>query len=524
MGAEQSQETKTEIINDTRVQTAMSNMNKSISETAMNMVQESLKNTAAGAAIKQEITITGLKAKGDIVIGDISQKADVEVSISSLTNSELKQDLVESTMNDMQTKLKEQMAMSQEQASQEGEQMVSELAGALSSTMQSLGASATGTDTSSKSETSIQNLLNIESSVELQNIVETAISVDLVNKTVESIANNVVGEQKTEISNIESEDGSIVVGNVDQEILSKQMLEAITSIGMGSEIMASVANINKADVEKAVDAGQSATEDQEGTISAAGGFVESVGSAWTGVITSMGSMVIIPILIVGGLVLFMFRGTISKVAEQQAGIPQQQFPQQQFYQGGGGKAMKKSVKKAKSILKDIMKYIRKIIKKYATRKNLIILVIVILSLLATYQIYKIIKSKKLSENFTNESKMEGVMISSKGKYLKNKKLGDNHLCLNDDKSKAFKFNVSKNDKTVTIHRVVKDKKLYIKLQDNDIILTDFKSSHSSKYNFSFEKKEENTYTLSQGEKYLALKNGCLTVISKKEDASLLKFE
>ncbi len=35
MGGEQSQETKTEIINDTRVQTAMSNMNKSISETAM---------------------------------------------------------------------------------------------------------------------------------------------------------------------------------------------------------------------------------------------------------------------------------------------------------------------------------------------------------------------------------------------------------------------------------------------------------------------------------------------------------
>ena len=522
MGGEQSQETKTEIINDTRVQTAMSNMNKSISETAMSMVQESLKQTAAGAEIKQEVTISGLKAKGDIIIGEISQKADVEISVSSLTNSELKQELVQSTMNDMQTKLKEQMSMSQEQAETEGEQMVAELASALSETMQSLGASVTGTDTSSKSETSIQNLLNIESSVELQNIVESAVTVDLVNKTVESIASNVVGEQKTEISNLESTDGSIVIAGVDQEVLSKQMLEAITSVGMGSEIMASVSQVSKAEVDKSIEAGQTVTQETVGTIDAAGTFVEQAVGAWSGLMSTMGLTILIPILIVGGLVLFMFRGTISKVAEQQAGIPQQQYPQQQFYQGGGGKALKTGMKKAQSMLKNITKTM----KKYATRKNLVLLVIAVLLSLVIYKLYKMISSKTLEEQFTNESKMAGVMISSKGKYLKNKKLGDNHLCLNKDKSKAFKFNVSKNDadKTVTIHRAGKGKKLYIKLQDNDIVLAEFKSAHQKKYDFSFTKKGENTYTFSQGKKHLALKNGCLTVVPKKEDATELKFE
>ncbi len=531
MGGSQSEEVKTEIINDTRVQTAMSNMNKSISETAMSMVQETLKQTAVGAAVKQEITITGLKAEGDIVIGEISQKADIEISVSSLTNSELKQELVQTTMNDMQTKLKEQMSMSQEQASTEGEQMVAELAGALADTMQSLGASATGTDTSSTSETSIQNLLNIESDVELQNIVESAVTVDLVNKTIESIASNVVGDQATEISNLESTDGSIVIAGVEQEMLSKQMLEAITSVGMGSEIMASVAQISTADVEKSIDAGQVASEEQVGTIDAAAGFVESAVGAWTDLVSTMGMTIIIPILIVGGLVLFMFRGTISKVAQKQAGIAPQQYmqqpqymPQQQYYQGGGGKTIKKGIKNIKSMLKNITKNLTKYYKKYATKKNLILLVIVVLVSLIIYKLYKIYSNKTLGEKFTNESKMTDVIISNKGKYLKNKKLGDEHLCLDEDKSKAYKFNISKGeDDTVTIYKVG-DKKLYIKLQDNDIILTDFKSAHATRYNFTFEKVGENTYTFSQGKKYLALKNGCLTVVPKKEDASKLTFE
>ena len=349
MGGEQSTETKTEILNDTRVKNALSVMNKNISETTMKIVQESVNNTAQSADLTQEISIKGLKAKGDITFDEISQKGEMAISLSSFSNAELKQDLVTETRNQMQTKLKEQMNMSQEQAKEDGEQMVSELLGAISETMQGLGASVTGTDTSSSTETSIKNIMNIETDTELQNIVESSISEELINTTINNISSKLAASQNVDIADWESTDGGIKVGKISQEFSGDLMLEAINESSVGSSIIASVTNTNIADIEKIVATEQTAKDINEGTLKAGGEAIGGIIGAWSGLVQTGALFIIIPVLIVGGLVLFMFRGTISKVAEQQVGIPQQQMPRQQFYQGGGGKAIKKGMKFLKSI-------------------------------------------------------------------------------------------------------------------------------------------------------------------------------
>lgn len=519
MGGEQSQETKTSILNDTRVSNSIKNINETINTTTMNMIQESLKNTAASAEIKQKITISGLKAGGDIDISGVSQKAEVEISISSLTNSEMKQDLVQDTMNKMQTQIADQMKMTQAQASEKGEQMVSALIGAVSETMQGLGASVTGTDTSSKSETSIQNLLNIENETELQNLVKNAVNVDLINKTVEKIASNIVGEQETEITDLEA-GGSIAISNVDQEILSTQMLEAITTVGTGSSILATLANTSEVEMTKTIEAGQTAAEIEQGTIDATGDLVEQAVGAWAGLVQTGALFIIIPVLIVGGLILFMFRGTISKVAEEQSTA----YAQQQ----GGSKIInslyknildvfKSIIKQITKIRKSLEKYYLKYINKHLNVTNLITIIIICIIIYGIFQIYQYIRYNRI-EGFTSESKLQDVMISSEEKYIKNKKLGENQLCLIGDKDNAYKFEIIiLEKKDIYLITKIGDKKYYMKNEGGKIKMAKYDFINDSAYKFNFEKVKENTYKLSQGGKYIGKKEDCLVMIEKSKD-------
>ena len=521
MGGSQSSEKKLEIINDTRVQSALKNVNENINEMTMNIMQENLQKTAASAKVKQEVSIEGVKAEGDITISGVKQKAQVQISVSSLTNAELQQELITETMNELQTKMTENMKLSQEQAQKQGEQMIAELAGAFSGAI----ASATGTDVNEKSDTSIQNLLNIKSDTELQNIVKQAVSSDLVNRTVNEVANNIVGEQKVAIKDAES-GGSIAIANVEQDVLSTQMLEAISSVGTGAEIVSKIANVRKVEVEKAKEAGQKAVVEEEGTLSAAGGFVESAVGAWTNFVQTGALTVLIPILVIGAIVLFMFRGVISQVAAKQGGveyIPEGQFAQPMMT--GGSKAMKNVFKPLIKMIKSFRKSSMKFAKKHFTTKNLIKAIIIMVALSSVYALYRKIRYNRVMEGFSNESKLDNLIISNDMKYVTNKKLGDTDICLNSDKSKAFKFDVSIiNDKDIYIVRMVGEDKFYLKAENDKIIIEKYDMVNDSSYKFQFDKKGENKYILKQGEKYIGINEECLNITSEKDKAITLTFE
>ena len=521
MGAKQSKQQTTEILNDTNVQTALKNVNENINEMTMKVVQESLEKTAAGATVKQEIKIKNIKTEGDLTISGIKQKAQVQISISSLTNSELQQDLVTETMNELQTKLTESMKISQEQAQKQGEQMISEMVGALSGAI----SSATGTKIDEVSKTSIQNLLNIESDTELQNIVKQSINSELINKTVKQIANNIVGDQTQEIENVEA-GGNLVISNLEQEFLSSQILESINQVGTGAEIISSIANTSKAEVEKAVDAGQKITQEKQGTLGGIGGVIESTFGGLTGLTTGTLGALIFPLIIVGVVVvIYLFMGGRGKQMTPQM----QQQLQQQYYQQGGAKMNKflKTIlnytKKSKNILMKyiniIIKYVKKIIKKYPRSSIIIPVLLVIL-----FIIYRIVRYNRF-ENFTSSDKLNDVIISHNNRFLTNKKLGSLELCFNENISRGFKFNINIiDDKNVYIFRLVDGEKFYMKVNDDgELVLENYDFINDKLYKFQFEK-ENGSIILKNNNRYIGEKDDCLKIVQSKTEASKLSFE
>jgi hypothetical protein len=520
MGGQQSKEKTTEILNDTNVQIALRNANESINEMTMNIVQEILMKTAASAKVKQEVIIEGVKTEGDITISGVSQKANVQISVSSLTNSELQQDLINETMNELQTKLTENMKLSQESALKQGEQMISGLINAVAGTIQGVGASVTGTNTSSTEKLSMKNLLNIESDTELSNLVKNAVSTDIINKTINEISNNLVGEQTVSIKNAETK-GAIAITNIEQDILSNQILEAISNVGTSSEIISTLANTSVADIQKSIETGQEAIDEKQGTIDAAGDFVTSVGNAWTNFLQSGVLAVLLPVLIIGAIVLFMFRGVISQVAAKKAGVNYQ--PQPQYVMTGGAKPLKSLWKNIIKILLTIQKIIIKYYKKYFTKEKIMIIGVLLIITSILFLLYRKIRYTRIGENFTNEDKLSNLVISHNDKYLSNQKLGETKMCFKMDKERAFNFDVSITENDIYIVSIIGDEKLYMKNQDNEIVLENYDFANDKLYKFKYEKIKDNIYKLKQGEQYIMIVDNCL-VMGPKDKSVELKFE
>ncbi len=524
MGAKQTTEQRTEILNDTQVRNAVAVANENISDMTMNIMQSLMQSTAAGATLTQDLTISNLTAAGDIEISDVSQEASATISVSSLVNSELKQELVNNTMSELQTKLEESMQLNQESANASGEQWVSELVGALSG---AIGA-VTGTSMDNITDTNIQNLLNIESETELKNTISQAVSSELITETVNQVANTVVGAQTLEISNIESETGSIVVSNVSQSILSQQMLTAINNAGTGIDIMASMSNVDTTEMTTAVDAGQAGATEEQGTVDAVSGLADTALSGITDLTSTAALTVLIPILIVLVIGFVLFRGVISAVGAKQGGVDAQEYQmyQQPMMTGGGSKLYKRIMKYIKkmfgSFCKIVKKYFKKF-KKYLTKRNILIAVAVIAVLYLGFYLYYT-RGRKL-EGFTTESMLEGLKISSDGKYVKNKALGNNELVITASADDAFKFDVSLvNEKELYLIREFNGTQYYVANKDDKLALEKYDKTNDSKYKFTFEVVSTGVYNLIQGDKYVAkTTGGDLIFTTTAADKIALKF-
>jgi len=321
-----------------------------------------------------------------------------------------------------------------------------------------------------------------------------------------------------EIKDIES-GGSIVIADIDQSFLSLQMLEAVSNVGTGAEIISEISNISKAEIEKGIETAQKAETEEIGTLDAAGtaisGIVDTVISGWTNLLQTGALTVLIPILLVGAVVLFMFRGTIAKVAEKKMGVAPSR-PMMRPMMRPMRPMMRGGAKSIKSLYKKVMSFITKYSKKamkYGTMKNLIILVISIIVIVVIYKGYQLIRYNRI-EGFTAESKNTDLTISHDGMFLKNKKLGDDHLCFQDDKEKAYKFDISIiNDKDIYIVTNIGDKKFYLRTIDDEIIIEPYDFINDSSYKFQFTKIEDK-YSLSQGDKKITVKDDCLVVGEK----------
>lgn len=546
MGSSQSKKETIDILNDTKVKTAIKNLNESINKMTMDVIQKQLVSSAASATVKQEIEISGIRTAGDFKVSDIDQSSKIEIGISTLTNSELKADLVTKTMNELQTKMAENMKLSQSQAQKQGEKIISELVGALSGAI----ASVTGGKIDSQKDVNLQNLLNIDSETELKNKIEQSINTELVNETINEISNNLIGAQDFKIEDIEA-GGDFVVTNISQEFLSNQMLESIALVGTGSEIISSLGSVNKSDIDKVIKTDVEQTTKEEGTIESAGNAVSNI----LGGFSNLFAVGFLPLLIIGGIVImfvvFFLRGSIGATMEKRYGQPQQKTqkqPTQQTQQtqnitpaqmaqlaalsktqkGGKMKSklymyITKKVMKLINIIKKPSLKLLKNIKKNITRNNLLILLLIISIVLLSMYIYNTVRYNRI-EGFTNESKLDDLKIEINSKYISNVKLGSQKLCLVDDIKKAFKFDIIIiNKKDIYIVKMQNKDKLYFKTNINDVVIDKYDFIYDKLYKFSFEKKE-NKYILKQNNKYIGLKDECLVLVDKKEDAIEMEFK
>ena len=432
MGGSQSSETNKEILNDTRVQNSIKKFNETITEQSVSMMQSTMVNAAAGAEVNNKISIKGIKTDGAFVLSDISQKNMVKMNLSVLSKADMKADMVSDMTSKIQSQLANEAESTSDSSNKEGEQILSGIANAVGDTLQGLGQSVTGTDSSSKDNLSIKNLMNVENNTELINKVKNSVTSEMVNESVTNVSMKISAGNEVEIADIEAKDG-VVISNLDQENVIDTMMEAVAESGLGNKILSKMMNIDESEIKNAADTAVKNEEETVGTLDAAGEAVKDVGEAASGVIDSgAGALtagmtaILMPLIIIGviGVIgLVVLKPLLSK------GMDKANVKNGKFSFGGhkGGNPMKNLFKNFKNF-----KNLQKQLMKYATIDNLII----ILSLMVGYKflpkIIKFIKNKcQKKENFNDDDKEKIIKLKNqKGEYLSQ---GEKNLEFNDKK-------------------------------------------------------------------------------------------
>lgn len=270
MGGKSSKETNRTIINDTDVRTAIRKLNKRLTEVSLSIIQRNLTNTATSATVSQSITLKHINTDGTVTISDITQENQVTISLSSLTDADLKQELVSDMQDELQAKITQLMEMTQDQAQSSGEQMISDLIGGVGGMV----ANITGGSSKVTDNTTLKNLLQIDNSVELVSEIKNAISTDIINETITNLSSNLNVEQSIELEDITA--GELIVTNINQRNLSSQTIDAIAKSGLTSSIIAKMANVDKTDIDNTIKTQQEQAQQDIGTIESIGDLISSL--------------------------------------------------------------------------------------------------------------------------------------------------------------------------------------------------------------------------------------------------------
>ena len=449
MGSSNTKETNKEILNDTRVKNSIKKFNETINESVVSMIQTTMVNTAVGADVNNKISIKGVKTSGALVIDGVSQKNTVKMNLSVLSKSEMKADMVADMTNQIQTQLANDAKASSDSSSKEGEQMLAEIANAVSDTMQGLGNSLTGGDSSSQDNLSIKNIMNIENETELINKVKTSITTEMVNETVTNVSLKIQAGNEMEYADLEAEDG-VIISNLNQENVVDTITEAVAESGLGNQILSKMSNVEETDIKNAADTATTATDETVGSLEAGGEAIatvveeggeaaSSIIDSGAGALTAGMTAMIMPLIIIGviGVVVLVVAKPLLSKGIDKASVKNGKFS---FGSHKGGNPKK------------LLKKLQKQLMKYTNIDNLII----ILSLMVGYKflpkIIKCIKNQfKKKENFNDDDKIIKLK-NKKGEYLSQ---GKKKLEFGD-KSKALKF----------LLKIVKDNVLQLSFNDN----------------------------------------------------------
>ena len=302
MGSKQTSETKSEILNNTDFRNAVKNSNTLINDVSTSLIQNNLMKTSSGTTVRQSLKISGQKSSGDITISGLSQKADVTINVSILSDTQLKQDLVQDVTNELRQTVKNLSDSSQKQLEQQGEQIFASIVGDLSKTMQSLGQSVTGGTSKDKSEATLKNIIQVDNDTDFNNLVNESISTEIVNNTVNEVASSIVGDQSIEIAN-QTAEGNIVISDISQEILTNQIQNSVQKSGLAESIVAKFSGFTQTDIENTNKASQDLTKKSDNTFDSLGNLAEKTLGGVAGIVSSstLPFAIIGVAVIIGGL-------------------------------------------------------------------------------------------------------------------------------------------------------------------------------------------------------------------------------
>ena len=515
MGSKQSTETKHQILNDTDFRNAVKKSNELVNNITSELVQKNLMTSSSAATTTQELEISNLHAKGDVTISDVSQEATITINVSALSDTDLKEELVQEVTNELRDKIKNLSEASQKQLEDQGEQIFSEIVGALSKTMSSLGQSVTGGSSKDKTQTSLQNLIGVDNETDLNNLVEESVSTNIVNETVNDISNDIVGQQSMTINDIRSEEGKIVISKVSQKILTTQIQESVQKSGMSDAIIAKFSGFSQTEIENINKSTQDLTSKKQSTLDATfGGLSKLVSSSMIPFIVI--GVVVVIVAFVG---IFLFFGMTSGGSG-----------------GGGGGTITIAGNSGDSSGSNISTQ-QGIIDKLkgntsgnSTVMIIAVIIIIIVIIVIIVVIYYATKSKK--ETFSKLKNLSKLAININGKWM-NK---DNTPKLLNSKGSAQPISVTLLNKTeLYISKKSGKKSLYLKHNKSKNIyqFTSFNVGQKPSYKFTYipahKDKDDNMYYLMQkmnGKDHyitLNLQTNFLNNTPKKSDAAVIKF-
>ena len=268
MGAEQStEETKiieTEIMNNTKVQNTVKKYNETINETMMSSIQTTATNASQTIKAEQALASdSSFTTDGgfNLEVSGSKQSADVKADFSSLAQTEIQQEVLQSTMNDLQNKMKKDLEAATASNAAQSTAEANPLNDMINAAADVLGGTAgalTGTDMSSKSHeerrTTIQNHLDISNTTEIENKVVNSVKMETINELIQTLSNQVIASQKV-ASGLDvdaSKDINIALLDTEQIMTIETAMQIVTDSGTGSTIMSDLLNIEKTQVEDAI--------------------------------------------------------------------------------------------------------------------------------------------------------------------------------------------------------------------------------------------------------------------------------
>lgn len=182
-------------------------MSKQLNEVVANTIVENAMKSGANVIGSQKISFGNIKAKGDIDIGDISQKSTIAITFDAInktqTANESASKFVQQAMEDMKN-----MATADALVKMESNAEAKAVAGALSTS-------------SAAANTDVVNITNITSVTEntknISKILENKVQNNFTTKNITECITSANQQQVVETKDIESAEGSVKIHNLSQE-------------------------------------------------------------------------------------------------------------------------------------------------------------------------------------------------------------------------------------------------------------------------------------------------------------------